>query len=171
MIQQPDKPDLKDRAGSSSRRLRLWAVLLALVLACGGLYLFVETVKTTLWIGSRDVELQFVVVDKGTGQPIEGATISLYGGYESDPPLTLHTGLDGTAKKVVTCRSGGRETLFTSSSHVSFGNWGLEITKDGYRGTGRLELAQFTGESRDGDDATPPPIRVELKRLPAAGEG
>jgi hypothetical protein len=62
-------------------------------------------------------------------------------------------------------------TLFTNSSHVDFHNWGLEVSRDGYRGTGRLELAQFTGERRDGDDTTPPPIRVELKRLPAAGKG
>jgi hypothetical protein len=56
------------------------------VLACGGFYLLVEAVKITLWIGSRDVELHFVVVDKRTGKPIEGRRSPCSTGTRRTPP-------------------------------------------------------------------------------------
>ena len=121
--------------------------------------------------GAKEVGIRFVVVEAGTGRPIPGAEVVLLIPTDPGPSPEASTGPAGVASIVAPCRVVRRRLLFWDASVVYFAGWWFKVTAEGYQGTGRQSLAWHTGRVRDLGHADPPPIRVELERLPAAGEG
>jgi hypothetical protein len=154
-------------------------VLLPLLVTCFVaffLFVVVKALATACWEGSKEVGLRFVVVASRTGQPIQGAKISLFPSALAGPTpeacTEAATGSEGSASWSVSCRVVECRGLFGVGSSVYFDGWWFQITAAGYKGTGRECWAWHTGcWSQDINNPDPPPIRVDLKRLPAAGEG
>ena len=121
--------------------------------------------------GAKEVGIRFLVVEAGTGRPIQGAKVVLLTPADPGPSRETSTEPAGMASIVAACQVLRRRTLCWDAGFVYFtGRW-FKVTAEGYEGTGRRSLAWHTGRFRDLGHADPPPIRVELKRLPAAGEG
>jgi hypothetical protein len=121
--------------------------------------------------GAKEVRIRFVVVEAGTGRPIQGAKVVLLIPNDSEPSRETSTGPAGMASIVAGCQVVRRRALCWEATAVYFtGRW-FHVTAEGCEGTGREYLAWHTGRVRDIGHADPPPIRVELKRLPAAGKG
>jgi hypothetical protein len=121
--------------------------------------------------GFREVGLRFLVVDARTGLPVQGANVALLIPNDLRPSPEASTGPAGMASLVAACRVVRRRVLCWEATVVYFTGRRFKVTAEGYEGTERQYLAWHTGRVRDLGHADPPPIRVELKRLPAAGEG
>jgi hypothetical protein len=167
MIQQPDNPELQGRAEGFILRTASWGFFALLFTT--GLVLFLASCVTH-WTGSKDVELRFLVVDAQTRAPIEGASVML-SRPGKDYGREVKTGPDGAASLTVSCWTACKSSFFEYSGSVMFWDWEINVSKDGYGSICKVELPYWKGGIRDIGDADPPPIRVELKRLPAAGEG
>jgi hypothetical protein len=83
----------------------------------------------------------------------------------------ISTGPDEAASLAVPCRVFGKRVLFWTRCFVYFNDRWFKVTVAGYEGTGREPLAWYTAWNKGVENPDPPPIRVELRRLPAAGEG
>src|SRR5262249_31310589 len=121
--------------------------------------------------GSKDVRLRFLVVEASTGQPIPGGKVALFIWPQKGSSVEASTCPEGTVSLVAPCPVLLYRGLFRASYSVYLDSWWFEATAAGHEGTGRQYLVWHTLWIRDIGDADPPPIRVELKRLPAAGEG
>src|ERR1700732_3342445 len=83
------------------RRWWLWLLFLAAIpVALLGYDSFM-----ILWVGSTDLEIEFVVTEVVTGQPVEGAKIAVHsdGGFyreREEKGFTLLTDQDGIARRV-----------------------------------------------------------------------
>ena len=121
--------------------------------------------------GAKGVGIQFLVVEARIGQPIQGAKVVLLIPADPGPTPEAATGPAGIASIVTACHVVRRRVLCWEATVVYFtGRWFM-VAAEGHEGTGLQYLARHTGRVRDLENADPPPIRVELKRLPAAGEG
>ena len=47
------------------------------------LYLALSSVQTIAWVGSKDLEVEFVIADAGTGRPVPGAAVQFYNPHPS----------------------------------------------------------------------------------------
>jgi hypothetical protein len=125
---------------------------------------------TACWEGSGEVGLRFVVVEARSGRPIQGAKVVVLTPFPAESQETS-TGPEGTASLVAPCQVVRRKVLCWTAGVVHFTDRWFKVTAEGYEGTGRECLSWHTGRVRDLGHADPPPIRVELKRLPATGKG
>jgi hypothetical protein len=138
-----------------------------------GFFLFVgrKCRTTVLWEGPGKVWLRFLVVDAWAGQPIHGAKVVLFGPNDTRPSPEVFTGPEGTASLVVACPVLVEKGLFGASTSAYLVNWSFKVTAAGYEGSGRESLAWYTVWNKGVENPDPPPIRVELMRLPAAVKG
>ncbi len=116
--------------------------------------------------GVTEVGLRFLVLDARTGLPIPGAKVVLLIPADPGPSRETSTGPAGMASLVAGCRVVRRRALCWDAGFVCFAGRWFMVTAEGYEGTGRRRLAWHTGRVRDINSPDPPPIRVELKRLP-----
>ena len=121
--------------------------------------------------GSKDVLLRFLVLDASSEQTIPGAKVALFIWPQQGSSVEASTCPEGTVSLVAPCPVLLYRGLFRASYAVYLDSWWVAATAVGYEGTGRQCLVWHTLWIRDLRHADPPPIRVELKRLPAAGEG
>ena len=121
--------------------------------------------------GAKEVGIRFLVVEAGTGRPVQGAKVVLLIPANPGPSRETSTGPAGMASIVADYQVLRRRALCWDAAVVYFtGRWFM-VTAEGYEGTGRRSLSWHAGRFRDLGHADPPPIRVELKRLPAVGGG
>jgi hypothetical protein len=135
------------------------------------LFLGLKGLATALWEGFGEVGLRFLVVDARTGRPIRGAKIVLFVPTETGPSQETYTGPEGTAGLVVTCPVLVDRGLFGASCSAYLVEWWFKVMATGYEGTGRESLAWYTVWNKGVESPDPPPIRVELKRLPGRAAG
>jgi hypothetical protein len=143
------------------------------VMACFVALMMFACVKALVTVyskGSKDVLLRFLVLDASTGQPIPGAKVALFLWPQQGSSGEASTCPEGTASLVAPCPVLLERGLFRVSHSVYLDSWWFEATAAGHEGTGRQCLVWHTLWIRDMGGADPPPIRVELRRLPAAGE-
>ncbi len=83
-------------------------VLLLILLLVGLALWFLNNIQRLHWVGYTDLTVEFVVTDAETGQPIEGADLSIHseGGFYEDRTthdFVLKTDKEGIARHV--CRN------------------------------------------------------------------
>ncbi len=135
------------------RRILIVAGLCALVV-------FLIDAPTVLWVGRTDLTVEFVVTDAATGQPIEGADVSIhsYGGFyaeRGEMDLLLKADSRGAARYV--CRDnmccGAESTLrFTDTFSAHLPEWSAVVKARGYVSTEPFWLSDH-------------PARTAVKRI------
>jgi hypothetical protein len=146
--------------------------LLPAPLACVVAFLLLLGMKglaTVLWDGSQEVRLRFLVVEAQNEQPIPGARVCLFCPTQAGPTVESSTDPQGAASVAVVCQVVTQRVLLWASSSIYFNGW-FTVAAAGYEGTRRRYLSWHKFWVRHIGDTDPPPIRVELKRLPAAGK-
>lgn len=116
--------------------------------------------------GRTPVSIAFRVVDDRDGRPISGATISVFDGDMSPPPMASEaTGPDGVAR--VTFRTGctwHSRPFFQSSRSLVLGEF-VRIKAPGYRKVECLIPSLESGRIRSHLDLRdPPPFVIRLDR-------
>jgi hypothetical protein len=122
------------------RRWWFWLFVLAAVsLAVWGSV----HVPCICWVGGTDLEVEFVVTDAATGEPVEAAEIAIVseGGLyreRDEQQFVLRTDREGVARRVcheAMC-SGTRSGLrFTDTYRVHLPWWYFEVSAPGYGST------------------------------------
>jgi hypothetical protein len=116
-------------------------IIVVLLLMC-----LLPAFNTIHWVGSTDLEIDYLVLDNDDGRPIPGATVEIHshgGFYEEDKPqdFSLVTDLDGIANRV--CRNTmcfGTSGWNIDTYVVDLPLWTYRISAPGYRPTERIEL-------------------------------
>jgi len=126
------------------------------------------------WLGSDDLDIEFVVTDADSGEAISGACVEVQseGGYEEDYPqvFSLGSGQDGTASKLCRqCTSVGQESgLKITDTHVVYPpHWGFRASAGGYEQSQWSSLETTENVPRVQWDGTGPAklvVPIALKR-------
>jgi hypothetical protein len=98
------------------------------------------------WVGSTDLEIDFLVIDSMSGTPIPGSTLEIHsegGFYEDRSPqdFTLVTDQDGIAKRVclnTMCFGTSGWNIDTYVVHLPW--WTYKVSATGYRATEPINL-------------------------------
>jgi hypothetical protein len=122
-----------------------WVVigLIALVLL---LLLLPPAIQTIDWVGSTDLEIEFMALDATTSDPIPGATIDIHsegGLYEEREPrdFALVTGPDGRVTYLCrNCMTSGTSGPNINTLAVSLPMWLYQVSAAGYETTGKIGL-------------------------------
>ena len=123
--------------------MRKWVRRTLLVVGLCALAAFLIDAPTMLWVGRTDLTLEFVVTDAVTGQPIEGADVSIHssGGFyaeREEMDLLLKSDQQGAARYVsrdnMCC--GAESTLrFTDTFSAHMPYWSVVVSAPGYVAT------------------------------------
>jgi hypothetical protein len=92
------------------------------------------------WVGSTDLEVEFVVTDAASGQPVEAAELLVYeevGLYREarHGTFTLVTDEDGIARRIChdnMCSGTDSGLAFTHTYHVAWPDWLIQVSATGY---------------------------------------
>ena len=130
----------------SARITRVEWVVIGLIAVVLLLLLLPPAGQTIAWVGSTDLEIEFIVLEVMTSDPVPGATIDIHsegGLYEEREPrdFALVTGPDGRmtylCRNCMTCgRSGPKINTFA----VSLPMWLYQVSAAGYETTGKIGL-------------------------------
>jgi hypothetical protein len=126
-------------------------------------------------IGSKNIALQFVVLDSATSSPIPGATVGL---YDADEGLILQSAETSTLGKARLTREfrfyfHGGTLIRKAQALVIFENLCFEVSAEGYK-PARHWLSQFSGRTHDLELSKPVPVVVvkidRIDESPGPGE-
>jgi hypothetical protein len=139
-----------------SRRRLKWLVIA--VCAVSLLGLAYDRLWAIHWVGSTDLEVEFVVTEARSSAAIPGARVEIQsdGGFYEErdkQEFALVTDLDGVARKVCvdSMCSGSRSGLgFTDTFAVHLPFWRFRVVADGYKPTvlGSLDVPEFQRQAR-----------------------
>jgi hypothetical protein len=130
------------------------------------------------WVGHADLEVEFVVVDAASDQPIEGAELAIQsdGGFyaeRDEAPFTLRTDAGGAARRV--CHDSmcfgtqsGLRVTDTYAVHLPW--WTFRVSAPGYQPTDPelLDVRERVRQvQRVGPRAAKLVVRVPLQRVAA----
>jgi hypothetical protein len=151
-------PDLIVPTRRRRYRFWLWTLLALPVVAALGLYPRPFLAELVPFSGEVKVDLEFVVVHAGDGQPIEGALIRLVDPFHDGKVKESRSGRDGRARMGYGFAMRGERR----SGSVSFYDCWLEVSAAGHHSS-ITTLAEFTGTQRDINDPRPPAITITLR--------
>jgi hypothetical protein len=138
-------------------RMKKWLPMSLLVAAV--LMPIMMVVSTdALWVGHDTISLEFLILDAKSGQPIEGATVSL---LEKEPEYRANTGQDGVARLVARFMVAGRHSVFRRTRSVNY-YYLLKISAKFHQDL-TDELQNRTKEPRYHSDTNPPRIIIRLE--------
>lgn len=114
------------------------SVVIVLVIVAAAVVL---AVPTKIWVGSTDLEVEFVVTERLSGDPVPNAVIEIHseGGFyaEREPrDFKLTTDSDGVATYV--CKENmcsGSKGLFIDTFSVPSPEWTVQVAAKGYEPT------------------------------------
>jgi hypothetical protein len=149
-----------------------WVVMGGIVLVLFVLCLpFLQTIK---WVGGTDLEIEFVVADAETAQPIPGATIHIRaeeGGFckERDKQeFTLKTDAEGRVRRLCEdCMCFGTSGPFTDTFAVHLPYWQFQVSAAGYTDSDWIDIDTFRGLARRGQHGIDPArllVSTELQK-------
>jgi hypothetical protein len=121
-----------------------WLVA-GLIAALLGL-LALPALATTRWVGSTDLEVEFVATDATTGQPVPGAEVEVWSGggfYEEREPREFRLAADPDGRAAYVCRGSmcfGTSSLFTDTYCVHLPHWWFRVSAPGYEATEPIDL-------------------------------
>lgn len=125
------------------RHWRFWLLGLATVCLAGWGY---DRVAWMDWVGGTDLEVEFVVTQNPSGQPIEGAEIAVSkdSNYraEREMQFQLRTDSSGSAQRRCHCLAfGGSSGLFISRIYmVDLPWWYFQVSAPGYQTSEPMSL-------------------------------
>lgn len=121
-----------------------WLILAAILIA--GVGLLLPSTQRVRWVGSTDLEIEFVVTDALTQEPINGATVDVHsdGGFcaerEKDR-FALVTDGDGSVKRLLKgCMCFGTSGWNIDTFVVHLPWWFYQVSADGYSVAAWTEL-------------------------------
>jgi hypothetical protein len=93
------------------------------------------------WVGSTDLEIEFLVKDMDTGAPIVGAEVGIHpeGGYfdaRDQKEITLKTGADGICQRLCensTCAGRQSGLRITNTYAIRLPGWWCWVSAPGYK--------------------------------------
>ena len=132
------------------------------------------------WVGVRNLEINFVVIDAETGKPIAGGLVEIADEKsgrcaDCDGPIKLVTNDEGVATQFCkNCMCGGYsgwELFFRWSETygTTTPSWRFEASAPGYGRSGRLSLhkEEFRETIERGDKGATMQVAIKLNRVPA----
>jgi hypothetical protein len=119
---------------------RRWKAVVIAVCAVSLLVVAYDRLWAIYWVGSTDLEIEFVITEAGSGAPVRDARIEIQsdGGFYEErdkQEFALVTDLDGVARKVCvdSICFGSRSGLgFTDTFVVHLPYWRYQVIADGY---------------------------------------
>lgn len=151
-----------------------WTVLLVAAIPLAVLA-YDRAVKSS-WVGYADLEIEFLVVDAASGQPVKGAEVAIQseGGFyaeRDEAPFTLRTDAVGSARRV--CHDSmcfgtqsGMRVTDTYAVHLPW--WSYRVSAPGYQPTSPdfLDVGERVRQvQRVGPRAARLVVRVLLHRM------
>jgi hypothetical protein len=141
--------------------------------------LFIPATPRTRWVGYTRLEIECVVTDAGTGEPIRGATILVHSegglcGERDKQRFALVTGPDGVVKRLCEdCMCFGTTGWGVDTYFVHLPCWLYQVTADGYAPTewAWLDVPENARRVRRGEPAAKLVLRIELAKEPAEPGG
>jgi hypothetical protein len=104
------------------------------------------------WLGSTDLEIEFVITDADSGQPVEAAELLVYeyGGFyreaQAEREFTLTADSEGIIRSVCHddwCIGKTSGLRFTDTYHVYLPEWRLQVSAPGYEASNRVWLREL----------------------------
>lgn len=122
-------------------------------LMIAGLCLLLKFAQPGAWVGVSDLEIECIVTDAETGQPIPGAVVDVEqakGGFLScdckEEKFSLTMDANGSVKRMYErCTTTGTERFFMSSFHIRPPEWNYRAIAQGYTPSEWNELARDNG--------------------------
>jgi hypothetical protein len=150
-----------------------WLVL-GLILFCVGL-LLLPVVPRVDWVGRTDLEIEFVVSDAETGEPIPGATIQVHseGGLYAErqrQDFVLATDQAGSVKRLCqSCLCCGRSGWMVDTYSVAVPEWSYRASAPGYAASEPADLAvrENVEQLQRGSSAARLTVEIHLAKLGA----
>jgi hypothetical protein len=152
-----------------SPRLRVLLGVLGLLV---GFVTLIVCVQDTKWVGSTDLEVRFIVTDASSGQPVDGATISIHQeGYgfcdscQDTKDFSLTTGANGTVShRCRGCMCWGSSSVWRSTFRVHVPTWRFSAATRGHAESAAVWLQDSPyarqGKSREKDAVLEIPIHL-----------
>jgi hypothetical protein len=157
------------------RRWGIWLLVLAAVPLAVWCF---DRVQLIYWVGGTDLEVEFVVTDAATGEPVEAAEIGILseGGFyreRDEKQFALRTDREGVARRV--CHDGmcfGTQSglRFTDTYHVHLPWWFFRVSAPGYEGMEPVYLDEpeyVRQVRRVGPRAAKVVVKVRIRKLGA----
>jgi hypothetical protein len=127
------------------------------------------------WVGRTDLEVQFVIIDASTGQPVPNANVFVRAEpgtlYESNDSreFTITTNNIGQAKHLCrNRRSWGSESAFEDTFAVELPSWWFHVTATGYVDTAPayLDALENRRAVKRGTSIATIEVRIPLQKAP-----
>jgi hypothetical protein len=147
----------------------LLAVTAVLVLTVVGY----DRMLTIIWDGYTNLEVEFLVTDAATGEPVNGARINVHSEFpprDAEQDFSLVTDEGGIARHACTRMSSGKESGlgFTKTFSVSLPEWAFRVSAPGYE-TSELLSLPFSKYGRQvqrlGGGQTKLVVRVPIRKV------
>jgi hypothetical protein len=135
--------------------------------------------QTIRWVGATHLDVQFLVTDADSGQPVQGACIHVWseggfydGAWEKDRGKLFELRTDAAGRVCRECRnnrcSGTQSRLrFTNSYNVTIPSWSLRVSAEGYQPSTWVDL-EYAGKCvRAGPERDVLMVHVVLKKTKA----
>jgi hypothetical protein len=158
---------------------KLVGLALIVVVGCG---LFLPVFQSIHWVGSTDLEIEFVVTDAKDGRKLDGTTVSIRaeeGGFcwERDAKaFALRTQADGTAKHLCkACMCFGTKGWNRDTFAVHLPYWWFQASAPGYLSSeweylDDIGTMKYARQVRRGNGLAYLTVRIELVKVQAEPE-
>jgi hypothetical protein len=149
-------------------------VVLGLIVFCLDL-LVIPVVQRVDWVGHTDLEIEFVVRDAETGEPIPDATIQVHseGGLYAErqrQDFVLETDEAGRAKRMCQrCLCSGRSGWMIDTYHVAVPEWSYRASAPGYAASESAELGVQEKVKRSRRGSRTARLTVEIRLAKRGG--
>lgn len=153
------------------------AIVSALLCVAVLIALFAPTTTYIHWVGSKDLEIAFRIIDADSGDPVKEAKVEVLHEWTSfctedqKPPFSLNAGQDGIAKhlsKQCMCfgTAGGSGSRKKDTFAIHIPGWVLAVEAPGYAATEPFDLDTVENQRRviRGTDKAKLEVVVQLNR-------
>ena len=154
------------------------------VLACLTIFSFfglavwvIDQSETALWVGAIELNVNFIITDASSGDPIPKARINIFneGGFydgadeDREKPFDIRTDADGIGARLLrNNRCTGRQSRlrFTDSRRAYWPVWNLRVFADGYETSEWIHLWDgYPGEvERESSERDRLSVRISLRK-------
>lgn len=149
-----------------------WTTLGFGTLLIVALWFWIPTLKRVSWVGHTDLEIEFIIFDAVSGEPIPGAVIQIKseGGFCAEREkmeFSLTADANGSAKRLLKdCMSFGTSGAYIDTYCVHLPWWIYRVEAVGYTSSGwtALDTPENARKVQRGNPAAQVAIRTELRR-------
>ena len=147
-----------------------WLAISAVILA--GVLLLLLGAQHVCWVGGTDLEIECIVTDALTGEPIKGASIHVTskGGFCDEgkkQEFSLVTNADGSVKRLAKgCMCSGTSGVGVNTYFVHLPSWRYQASADGYISSEwtQLDVPENVSQVQRGKPAATLAISIQLTK-------